>query len=120
MGAIESARTFFDVVAARGHEPSLASHVGAWEIEVEGAGTWIIEVDHGALRVVASPGTSKNAPRARFRIAEDMLVRLANGVEHENLVTALLRGAASVEGEAAFAKHLMVLLPIPEHWSSAA
>jgi hypothetical protein len=114
---IDSARAFFEAVAARGQEPRLADAVGTWEFDVDGVGTWSIAVDHGALRV-AEGATAKGgtSPATRLRLREDELLRLANGEGHENVFTAVLRGAASVEGDLAFGNRMRVILPMPDDW----
>ena len=117
---VESARAFFAALAARGHEPRLADAVGTWEFALDDAGSWTVTVDHGALHVAdgqQAPAVEK--PTTRIRLREDELLRLVRGDGHENLLTALLRGALVVEGDLAFAQKLQTILPIPEEWSEA-
>jgi hypothetical protein len=115
---IDNAHAFFEAVAAHEREPRLSDATGTWEFDVEGAGTWTISTDHGVLRVDQGPldAAAGRKPRTRLRLKEDELVRLARGEGHENLLTALLRGALAVEGELAFAQRLQVILPVPEDW----
>lgn len=117
--AIESARAFFEALAARGREPRLADAVGTWELEVEGAGTWTVTVDRGALRVAEGPSAAAGGkPTTRLRLREDELLRLMRGDGHQNLFTALIRGSLVIEGELAFAQTLQAILPVPEEWST--
>ncbi len=108
---IDSPRDYFEAIAARATEPWLHDAVGCWEIDVDGAGSWTIHVDRGALRVVEGPDP---APRARIRVDEREFLRLARGENHENLVTALLRGEIlDYEGDLSFAQKLTSILPLP-------
>jgi hypothetical protein len=113
---IDSARKFFEALAARGREPRLGDARGTWEFDVQGVGTWTVSADQGALRVREGPeGSGK--PTTRLHLREDELLRVARGDGHENLFTAVLRGALSLEGELAFAQRLQTILPIPEDWN---
>ena len=115
---VGNARTCFEALARRGHEPSLADAVGTWEFAIEGVGTWTVAVDHGALSVTDDTRTrtadGARAPTTRLRLREDELVRLARGDRHENLFTGVIRGAIVVEGEVAFAQRLQTILPLPD------
>jgi len=109
---IDSPRDYFETIAARGSEPSLRNEVGTWQIDVDGAGTWSIHVDHGSLQVKNGP---EPTPSARIRIGPSELVRLARGDQHENLLTALLRGAIrEIHGDLAFAQKLQTIMPLQE------
>jgi hypothetical protein len=116
MKHVASVRDFFEGVAARGNEPQLSHLVGTWELDVEGAGTWKIAVNHGSLSVTEGPSSSDPAsePSTRIRIDEADLLRLIRGEGHANLVTELLRGGATVEGDVGFALKLHALLPLEE------
>lgn len=108
---IDSPGAYFHAIAARGTEPWLHEAVGCWEIDVDGAGSWTIHVDHGALRVVEGPDP---APTVRIRVDQPEFLRLARGEDHENLVTALLRGEIlAYEGDLTFAQKLTAILPLP-------
>jgi hypothetical protein len=117
---IDSARAFFQAVAARGREPLLADAVGTWEFDIGDAGSWTIDVDRGALHVSERAGSvaagAGGPPISRLHMAEPTLVRLAKGEGHENLLTALLRGALVVDGEISFLPRLQAILPIPAEW----
>jgi len=109
---IDSPRDYFETIAARGSEPSLRNEVGTWQIDVDGVGTWSIHVDHGSLQVKNGPEPTATA---RVRIGPSELVRLARGDQHENLLTALLRGAIrEVHGDLAFAQKLQTIMPLQE------
>jgi hypothetical protein len=111
----ESARAFFEAIAARGHEPRLADAIGSWEFHLEGGPTWTVTVDHGTLHVVEGQRSQPAARKAtRLRLREDELLRLVRGDGHENLFMALLRGALVIEGELAFAQRLQAILPVTQ------
>lgn len=108
---IDSPRAYFEAIAARATEPWLHDAVGCWELDVDRAGSWTIHVDHGALRVVEGPDV---APTVRIRVDEPEFLRLARGEDHENLITALLRGEIlAYEGDLTFAQKLTSILPLP-------
>jgi putative sterol carrier protein len=109
---VKDARSYFEALAGMTTpQPWLRGSVGTWQLDVEGAGTWSVAVDHGALTV--SKGPAKK-PTARLKLDEPELVRLARGEAHENLVTALLRGRVVLEGDLAFAQGLRAILPLDQ------
>ena len=69
-------RQFFGALAARGQEPRLGNATGTWQFDVEGAGTWTVRVDQGALSVAS--GQPSGSPTARLNLSEAELVRLAD------------------------------------------
>jgi hypothetical protein len=119
---IDSARAFFEALAARGREPRLADASGTWEFDIEGAGLWTVTVDRGALRVnkgrQSLPVEAGTPDKTRLRMAEDELLRLVRGDGHENIFMGLIRGAIVIEGELAFAQRLQAILPVPEEWGT--
>ncbi len=109
---IDSPRDYFEMIAARGSEPSLRNEVGTWQFDVDGVGTWSIHVDHGSLQVKNGPEPTS---MARVRIGPAELVRLARGDQHENLLTALLRGTIrEVHGDLGFVQKLQSIMPLSE------
>jgi hypothetical protein len=113
---IDSARGFFEALAARGSDARLTDAVGTWQFDVDGRGTWTVEVDRGALRVSEGPPKGHGGAPAttRVRLDEGELLRLARGDGHENLLMGLIRGALAVEGDLAFGQRLQSILPITE------
>ncbi len=114
---IDSANQFFGAVAARGREPRLGNSTGTWQFDVDGLGTWTVKVDRGALSVAT--GKPAETPTACVQMSEAELVHLANGENHENPLTALLRGALRVGGDIPFAQRLFTILPLPDDWKEA-
>jgi len=119
---LDSARAFFEALAARSHEPRLADAVGTWEFNIDDSGMWTISVDHGALSVTdgapSPPAEGITESKARFRMREAELLRLVRGDGHENLFLGVIRGAIMVEGELAFAQRLQVILPWTDEGSA--
>jgi putative sterol carrier protein len=114
---IENAREFFGTLAAHGHDPRLVHASGTWQFDVDGAGTWTIKVDKGALTVAEGP--PPEGPTARLNMSEAELVRLADGEGHENPLSGMLRGAIRVYGDLAFAQRLLAIMPVPDDWKEA-
>jgi hypothetical protein len=105
---IDRAADYFQTIAGR-NDPQLAQVVGSWQIEIDGAGTWVIHVDHGALEVTTGPDARRTV---RMRMPEDEFLALVRGDRHENLMTALLRGAIrELTGNLAFANQLHAIMP---------
>jgi hypothetical protein len=117
---IDTPRQYFERLADHGHSPYLVNTAGTWEFDIEGHGSWRVEFEHGALRVVP-PDPAREPPRAgaRLRITGADFVRLARGDGHENVITALLRGALRVEGDLLTAQLIQAVLPVPTEWESA-
>jgi hypothetical protein len=113
---IATAREFFGTLASRGHDPRLVDASGVWQFDVDGLGSWQLKVDHGAFAVDEEP---RSEPTTRLQISESELVRLANGDGHENLHTALLRGAIRLGGDFRFAQKLWAIVPFPDDWRRA-
>lgn len=114
---IDNANQFFGALATRGREPRLGNATGTWQFDVEGAGTWTVKVDHGALSVAS--GQPSVPATARLNLSEAELLRLADSGSHENPLTGLLRGAIRVAGDLGFAQRLLAIMPLPDDWKEA-
>lgn len=114
---LATARACFEALAARGEEPGLKGVTGIWEFDIDDAPeaerAWFLRVDDGRL-AVNDPGARSARADVRIHMHESDFVRLACGTGRENIVTALLRGALTVEGDLRFAQQLQLVLPIPE------
>ena len=111
---IENASQYFGALAARGREPRLGSATGTWQFDIDGAGTWTVKVDQGAVNVAS--GQPAETPTAQLKMSQSEFVQLANGESHENPLTALLRGAIKIGGDVPFAQRLFSILPMPDDW----
>jgi putative sterol carrier protein len=80
---------------------------GSYLFDIEGAGSWRIDVDHGKIRV--TEGATGADCVVRTGIPE--FVRIANG--EMNLLTAFMRGQVEVEGDLALAQKLIGITPAP-------
>jgi hypothetical protein len=116
---IATARDFFATLASRGHDPRLADASGSWQFDVEGIGSWLVRVDHGAFDVSEGAARQPESPTVTLQMSESELVRLANGENHENMLTALLRGVVRFGGSLRFAQRLFAIVPLPEDWRAS-
>lgn len=114
---LSTARACFEALAARGEEPGLKGVTGIWEFDIDDAPeaerAWFLRVDDGRL-AVNDPAARTARADARIHMRESDFVRLACGVGRENIVTALLRGVLTIEGDVRFAQRLQLVLPIPD------
>ncbi|WBB70062.1 SCP2 sterol-binding domain-containing protein [Micromonospora sp. WMMD812] len=108
---------FFDALDRRGFEPLLAKATGTVRFEiVRGLCTqhWYVRVDNGAIRVSRENMEADGVVRAGWELFD----RIAGG--GQNLMTALLRGEMSAEGDIALLVLLERLFPGPhasaERW----
>lgn len=114
---LATARACFEALAARGEEPGLEGVTGVWEFDIDDAPeaerAWFVRVEDGRL-AVNDPASRAARADVRIHMHEADFVRLVCGTERENIVTALLRGALTVEGDLRFAHQLQRVLPIPD------
>jgi hypothetical protein len=109
-GMTDSATEFFDDLARRGHEPLLEKAQGRLRIElVNGKKTdrWLVSFDRGDISV------SRRNEKADcvFRTNGALFGRIVHG--KSNAVTAVLRGAASAEGDLELLFLLQRIFPAP-------
>jgi hypothetical protein len=110
---IDSARAYFEALIALGPEPRLHDATGTVEFDVEGEGRWLVSVDHGELAV--AEGASPSSPvTAAIHCPRGEFLRMVRGEDHENLVTATLRGALQFEGDLGFLQQFQAVIPLPE------
>jgi len=84
--------------ADRRKDPRLQGFTGSYRFDVEGVGSWRVEV-HDEIATV----TESTAPAdCVFRCNEADFVRIARG--EQNLVTAVLQGRVQAEGDYALAQ----------------
>ena len=79
-------------------DPRLQGVSGSYRFDVEGVGSWRIEVHDGVVTITESTA----AADCVIRCDEADFVRLARG--EQNLLTATLQGRAQVEGDYALAQ----------------
>jgi putative sterol carrier protein len=98
----ETAREFFEDLKARtagGSERTLGL-TATYRFDVDGAGSWRVEVDDGTVSV--SEGDA--AADCVIRVPEDLFLRIVRG--EQSPMGAFLMGKIRVEGDAALAMRL--------------
>jgi hypothetical protein len=111
---IDSPQEYFDLLANHGHDPRLADASGTWQFDIAGAGKWTVALERGTIRVLS--GEDDRPPSVLMQMSDREFVRLANGDNHENLYTAMLRGALCAQGDMSFWQKLQKVLPAPDEW----
>jgi putative sterol carrier protein len=101
-----SAKEFFDGLPARVARgaPRTRGLRATYRFDVEGAGSWRVEVDDGAVSVSESDA----AADCVIAVSEELLLRIVNG--QQSPMGAFLMGKIRVEGDAALAMRLKDLL----------
>jgi putative sterol carrier protein len=102
----ETARAFFDDLAARtaGGSGRARGLTASYRFDVEGAGSWRVEVDDGAVSVSESDGPADCVIAA----PEDLFLRIVRG--EQSPTGAFLMGKIRVEGDTGLAMRLKDLL----------
>jgi putative sterol carrier protein len=100
--AAESAREFFEQLAARtaGGSERTRGLTATYRFDVDGAGSWRVEVDDGAVSV----GESDADADCVIAVSEDTLLGIVSG--RQSATGALLMGRIRLEGDAALAMRL--------------
>jgi putative sterol carrier protein len=104
--AATSAREFFDDLARRTADGSTRTRGlrATYRFDVDGAGSWRVEVDDGAVSVSESDAAADCVIAA----PEDLFLRIVRG--EQSPMGAFLMGKIRVEGDAALAMRLKDLL----------
>jgi putative sterol carrier protein len=104
--AAETAREFFEDLAARTASGSQRTRglTASYRFDVEGAGSWRVEVDDGAVAVSESDG----AADCVISVPEGLFLRIVSG--KQSPMGAFLMGKIRVEGDAALAMRLKDLV----------
>ena len=100
--AAETAREFFEQLAARaaGGSERTRGLTATYRFDVEGAGSWRVEVDDGAVSVSESDA----AADCVIAVSEDTLLGIVSG--RQSATGALLMGRIRLEGDPALAMRL--------------
>jgi len=98
----ETAREFFEQLAARtaGGSDRTRGLTATYRFDVEGAGSWRVEVDDGAVSVSESDADADCV----IAVSEDTLLGIVSG--RQSPTGALLMGRIRLEGDAALAMRL--------------
>jgi putative sterol carrier protein len=102
----ETAREFFEELKARTADGSERTRglTASYRFDVDGAGSWRVDVDDGAVSVSESDA----AADCVITVPEDLLLRIVRG--QQSPMGAFLMGKIRVEGDAALAMRLKDLL----------
>ena len=98
----ETAREFFEQLAARtaGGSDRTRGLTATYRFDVEGAGSWRVEVDDGAVSVSESDADADCV----IAVSEDTLLGIVSG--RQSPTGALLMGRIRLEGDPALAMRL--------------
>lgn len=101
-----SAREFFEELAARTAGGSLRTRglTASYRFDVEGAGSWRVDVDDGAVSVTESDA----AADCVIGVSEDTLLGIVSG--RQSPMGAFLMGRIRVDGDVGLAMRLRDLL----------
>jgi hypothetical protein len=101
--AATAVREFFNVVAATKFQPRLRYISGVCRFDIEGAGSWRVEIKEGAVTVSEISKDDTSPADAVVTTTADFLARILAREGHLNLMTGLLQEEVTVRGDPAFA-----------------
>ncbi|HEY3358115.1 MAG TPA: SCP2 sterol-binding domain-containing protein [Polyangia bacterium] len=104
-----SVQEIIENVKRREFDPRVRHLAASYRFDIEGTGTYRVEVDHGRFTVREDGSPADCVVKCS---AEDF-VRIAEG--EQNMLTAVMQGRVQMEGDLALAKLLHGLLPAPKH-----
>ena len=99
----ESVKDFFDQLESRVDPSRTAGMTNSYLFDVEGAGKWRVEVDHGRLSV----SEGGDAADCTIALSEETFLKLMRG--EQNATTAYMTGKLKVKGDMAAAMKLQKL-----------
>jgi putative sterol carrier protein len=99
----QSAREFFESLESRVDSSRTAGMNNSYVFEVEGAGTWKVDVTDGDVTVTEGGGDAD----ATIRASEETFEAIANG--EQNPTTAYMTGKLKIEGDMGAALKLQKL-----------
>jgi putative sterol carrier protein len=99
----QSAREFFENLESRVDSSKTAGMNNSYVFEIEGAGTWKVDVSDGEVTVTEGGGDAD----ATIRASEETFQAIANG--EQNPTTAYMTGKLKVDGDMGAALKLQKL-----------
>jgi putative sterol carrier protein len=99
----ESARQFFESLESRVDPSKTAGMTNSYVFEIDGAGTWKVDVDDGKVSVTEGGGDAD----ATISASEETFQKIASG--EQNATTAYMTGKLKVKGDMGAAMKLQKL-----------
>ena len=98
-----STKEFFDGLEQRVDPSKTAGMKNSYLFEIEGAGTWKVDVDDGAVKVTEGPGDAD----VTISTSEETFEKIASG--EQNPTSAYMTGKLKVKGDMGAAMKLQKL-----------
>ncbi len=99
----ESPREFFETLESRIDSSKAAGLTASYRFEIDGAGTWTVDVDDGKVSVSENGGDAD----ATITTSADTFMQIANG--QQNPTSAYMSGRLKVRGDMGQAMKLQKL-----------
>lgn len=99
----ESPREFFESLESRVDPAKAAGLNASYRFDIDGAGTWLVEVDDGKVNVSESEGDADTI----ISTSSDTFMKIANG--EQNPTSAYMSGKLKVNGDMGQAMKLQKL-----------
>jgi putative sterol carrier protein len=100
---VATAREFFEGLEARVDPSKTAGMTNSYLFEIEGAGTWKVDVDDGSVKVTEGEGDAD----ATISASEETFEQIASG--DMNATTAYMTGKLKIKGDLGAAMKLQKL-----------
>lgn len=98
---------FFKLIAATTFQPRLRYVSGVCRFDIEGAGSWRVEVKEGVVAVSEASKEDTSPVDVVVSTTADVFSRILAREGHINIFTAILQDVATVSGDPAFAYALL-------------
>jgi putative sterol carrier protein len=99
----ESPREFFETLESRVDQAKSAGLTATYRFEIDGAGTWVVDVDNGKVAVSEDGGDAD----ATISTSSETFMKIANG--EQNPTAAYMSGKLKVKGDMGQAMKLQKL-----------
>jgi putative sterol carrier protein len=99
----ETAREFFETLESRVDPSKTAGMTNSYVFDIDGAGTWKVDVDDGKVTVTEGAGDAD----ATISASEETFQKIANG--DQNATSAYMTGKLKIKGDMGAAMKLQKL-----------